>query len=121
MFRKIIIIVIAAALLCSCQSNKTKEKSKSEDNNEKLSQRRIVSETQKNIVYTRITNWQGELLEIIFDNAKNEALLMFKGEEIKLKGEKMASGIKYSNNQYIFTQWKDDIELKKDGKTVFKY
>jgi membrane-bound inhibitor of C-type lysozyme len=118
MMLKNIIIIVSVILLFSCQSSKTV---KPEENSSSLVQRRIVSETQNNIVYTRITNRQGELLEIIFDNAKNEALLKFKGEDIKLTGEKTASGIKYSNSQYLFTQWKDDIELKKDGKTVFQY
>ncbi|MCL2481026.1 MAG: MliC family protein [Spirochaetaceae bacterium] len=94
---------------------------KPEENSGKSGQRKIVSETQNNIVYTRITNFQGELLELIFDNAKNEALLIFKGEEANLKGQETASGTKYSNDQYLFIQWKEEIELKKDGKTIFKY
>ncbi|MCL2706196.1 MAG: MliC family protein [Spirochaetaceae bacterium] len=110
--------LLSVILLLSCQSVET---AKPEENSGKLEQRRIVSETQNNIVYTRIINAQGELLELIFDNAKNEAILMLDGEKINLKSQVTASGTKYSNEQYLFTQWKDEIELKKDGKTIYKY
>jgi membrane-bound inhibitor of C-type lysozyme len=118
MLRKLIIIIISVFLLFSCQSNKT---TKPEQDAQMSVQRRIVSVTKSDIIYTQITNQQGELLEAIFDNAKNEALITFNGKKINLKGEETGSGIKYSNEQYLFTQWKDDIELKKDGKIVFKY
>jgi len=106
--------VLCILLLFSCQSSKPEEKIDP-------GQRRIISETQNNIVYTRITNRQGELLEIIFNNNRNDAIVMFNGQEIALRGEETASGIKYTNNQYVFTQWKDDIEFKKDGIILFKY
>jgi len=110
--------ILSVILLLSCKSAETV---KPEENIVKSEQRRIISETQNNIVYTRIINAQGEMIELVFDNAKNEALLMLNGEKISLLGQVTASGTKYSNEQYLFTQWKEEIELKKDGVLIFKY
>ena len=118
--KSLLMILLSSIMLFSCEGLPLPIE-KPEEKSEKPIERKIVSETQNNIVYTRITNSKGELLEFIFNNAKNEALLMFNGEESILRQEVTASGIRYSNAQYVFTQWKDEIELKHYVKTIFKY
>ncbi|MCL2792083.1 MAG: MliC family protein [Spirochaetaceae bacterium] len=109
--------ILFVILLFSCQGGKTAKAERNID----PGLRSIVSETRNNIIYTRITNREGEFIDIIFNNARNDAILLLDGQEIPLRGVVTASGTKYSNNQYTFMQWKDYIELTKDGETIFLY
>ena len=47
------------------------------------------------------------------------ALFVFNGETIELKGDTTASGIRYSNKHYIFTEHQGKMELLKDNKVIF--
>ena len=38
-----------------------------------------------------------------------------------MKQDTTASGIQYSNEDYLFTEWQGKMELKKDGKTIFSH
>jgi membrane-bound inhibitor of C-type lysozyme len=58
---------------------------------------------------------------MMFNNTRNTATFILKGETIEMKQDTMASGIKYSNSNYEFTEWHGEIELKKDGKIVFSH
>ena len=42
------------------------------------------------------------------------------GEELELAGQKPASGIWYKNDHYELRGKGENLELTKDGKTVFK-
>ena len=58
---------------------------------------------------------------VLFNNTKATATLNFKGEIIELAQERAASGIWYKNDNYELRGKGNDIELKKDGKVVFKH
>lgn len=55
-----------------------------------------------------------------FNNTKNTATVVFNNETIELQGQKPASGIWYKNDHYELRGKGEEIELTKDGKTVFK-
>ncbi len=71
------------------------------------------------IVKTNAKDKTGQSLEMIFNNTKDIATLVFKGDTIVLNGQRPASGIWYQNNQYELRGKGDDIELSKDGKIIF--
>ena len=73
------------------------------------------------IISDSVTNESGQKLNMLFNNSKGTAILTFEGENIELKQDTMASGIKYSNNDYEFTEWHGEIVLKKSGNIVFNY
>jgi membrane-bound inhibitor of C-type lysozyme len=73
------------------------------------------------IVKTSSTNKDGEKLDMSFNNTKGTATLNFKGEIIELAQGRAASGIWYKNDIYELRGKGNDIELKKDGKVVFKH
>ena len=68
-----------------------------------------------------LTGSEGNKLVISFDNAKNIITISFKGETAELAGQKPASGIWYKNDQYELRGKGNDIELTKDGKTIFAH
>jgi membrane-bound inhibitor of C-type lysozyme len=65
-------------------------------------------------------NKEGQTLEMSFNNTTNEASVVFNGETIEMKGQNPASGIWYKNDNYELSGKGENVELKKDGKTVFK-
>lgn len=80
----------------------------------------VKGETQNNIIDgTYVHNM--DTLHYKFDNAKSNAVLKFKGEDIQLKQDTMASGIKYSNDKYVYTEHQGKITLTKDGKVIFSH
>ncbi|WP_163212806.1 MliC family protein [Bacteroides sp. 519] len=73
----------------------------------------------KDVVSASVTNKQGEKLDMTFNNNNNTAVLKLDGKEINLKADTTASGIKYSNANYVYEEWQGHSVLKKDGKVVF--
>lgn len=66
-------------------------------------------------------NKEGETLDMTFNNTENTVKIYLNGgEQIDLKGERTASGIWYKNDTYELRGKGDDLELTKDGETVFK-
>lgn len=92
--------IISALLLISCNKEKSKE-----INNE--------------IVYASETDSNGNILTMTFDNKNNTAIFELNNQKIKLKQETTASGIKYSNKDYEYSEWHDEIYLRKNGKIIF--
>ena len=80
-----------------------------------------VQTEQPEIIADSVTNAEGVTLKMQFDNAAETALLELNGEKIDLKQERMASGIKYSNADYEFTEHQGKIELSKAGKVIYSY
>lgn len=72
------------------------------------------------LVIDTTINSDGKKLISKFDNAKGLATLDFNGEKIDLVQDTMASGVKYHNEHYVYTNWHGETELTKDGKVVFK-
>ena len=75
----------------------------------------------KSVVTATITNSDGVSLKLKFNNAEGTCELEFNGEVIELKQQRMASGIKYSNDHFVYSEWHGEIRLYKDGKLVFSH
>lgn len=71
------------------------------------------------IVTTSVTDDNGNTLDMRFDNIAGTATFLFGGDTIYLKQDTMASGIRYSNDNYIFTEHQGEVTLTKDGDIVF--
>lgn len=76
----------------------------------------VVSDLIKGILKSK----SGDTLFYTFDNSVNTMEIIFKSETIKLKRELTASGIKYSNKNYIYTEWHGTGVLSKNGITIFE-
>jgi len=72
-----------------------------------------------NIVSSTTTNKDGISLKYTFNNSDGTCILELNGEIIELKQERTASGIKYSNEHFIYTNWHGETNLFKDGKLIF--
>ncbi|WOD42679.1 MliC family protein [Hwangdonia lutea] len=115
MIKKTLTITLFATLiLISC-----KETSKQENTQSTTTE--TVKHVKDDIVVTTSTNKDGEKLELKFNNTKGTATLNFNGETIELFAEKAASGIWYKNDDYELRGKGNDIELKKDGKVIYKH
>ena len=71
------------------------------------------------VVNTILKNKEGEELQLIVNNKDNQATVVFKGDSIQLNEKPAASGIWYTNNEYELRGKGEQVELTKDGKTVF--
>lgn len=71
------------------------------------------------IVNSSAVDKKGKKLEMSFNNTKNTVTLKFKGKTIVLKGQTPASGIRYKNDRYELRGKGENIDLTKDGKTIF--
>ncbi|MDR1285185.1 MAG: lipoprotein [Campylobacteraceae bacterium] len=85
----------------------------------------------KNIIDNTITGEDGSVIRVVFyDNTTNAMLpdnydnalniTLPDNSSVILKSIPMASGIKYANSEYEYSEWHGEIELKKDNKTIFK-
>ncbi|MDR1516912.1 MAG: MliC family protein [Dysgonamonadaceae bacterium] len=72
------------------------------------------------IVTDSVADKNGVKLYLSFNNTQNTASLVLNGDTVELKGDTVASGIRYSNAQYVFTEHQGNITLTKDGTTVFE-
>ncbi|MBD8389362.1 MliC family protein [Dysgonomonas sp. BGC7] len=73
------------------------------------------------LVESIVKNPEGKTLEMKFDNSNNTASLVFNGKIIELKADPTASGIRYSNTDYMFSEHQGKIELQKNGKIIFSH
>ena len=74
-----------------------------------------------NLVKTTVTNQEGISLEMSFNNANQMATFVLNGKVIELKQDTVASGIQYSNANYVYREHQGEITLTKDGKAVFTH
>ena len=109
--RKILILIITVSLLGSCLNQKS----------DKVTTIKNTPFQQPEIVRSTVTSQEGITLKQTFNNASGTCVLELKGEMIELKQERMASGIKYSNQHYIYTNWHGKTRLLKDGKLIFSH
>ncbi|BFO64520.1 MliC family protein [Chryseobacterium sp. S0630] len=113
----------AALFLTSCNKEKKVTDSASTPADSvasKPSDSAAVSGTQDEIVKSTSKDSSGKTLDMTFNNTKNTATVVFNNETIELQGQKPASGIWYKNDHYELRGKGEEIELTKDGKTVFK-
>jgi membrane-bound inhibitor of C-type lysozyme len=81
----------------------------------------VIFTHQDDIVHYSLKNKEGQSLDMTFNNTENTVKVYLDGgEQIDLKGEKAASGIWCKNDQYELRGKGNDLELTKDGKTVFE-
>lgn len=81
----------------------------------------VIFTHKDDIVTSSLKNSEGQTLDMTFNNTTNQAKIYLDGgEEIELVGQKPASGIWYKNDQYELRGKGEDVELTKDGVTVFK-
>lgn len=112
------IILVSGLLLSlvafSCQ--------KAEKNSEETASQTAVAEPKADeIIRDTVTNKDGVQLAMAFNNTNQTATFVLNGETIDLKQERMASGIKYSNATYEYTEHQGDMTLKKGGNVVFQH
>ena len=113
MQKKILVIAMLTSLILTSCKDTTKQESTE-------AKTEIVATTADEIVKDTSTDKDGKKLEMSFNNTKDVATLNFNGETIELVGQKPASGIWYKNDNYELLGKGESVELKKDGKTVFK-
>ncbi|GEJ46359.1 MliC family protein [Chryseobacterium sp. ON_d1] len=124
MKKHIFIAAAAVALLltsCKKENKVTDSTSASVDSvASKPTDSAVVAGNQDEIVKSTSKDSHGKTLEMTFNNTKNTATVVFNNETIELQGQKPASGIWYKNDHYELRGKGEEIELTKDGKTVFK-
>ena len=82
---------------------------------------KVVFTHRDDIVITSQKNKEGQTLDMTFNNTTNQAKVYLNGgEQIELVGQNPASGIWYKNDHYELRGKSENVELTKDGKTVFK-
>ncbi|MDO5665957.1 MAG: MliC family protein [Bacteroidia bacterium] len=100
--KKFTFILAATVLLFAAACNNSK---KNQDNSEAIA--------------TTITNSNGESIDVTYNTAEETATIVFDGETVVLQQQPSASGTYYANDTYEYTEWQDEVELKKNGKVVF--
>ena len=110
MSKSVILMMAFAFAFTTCQNRITKNE---RNNSEKTEPSAIINST--------IINKDGLVLKQTFNNTDGTCELELNGEKIELNQERMASGIKYSNEQYVYTNWHGETRLFKDGKLIFSH
>ncbi|MDR2342193.1 MAG: MliC family protein [Campylobacteraceae bacterium] len=78
-----------------------------------------LSGCDKDIIKTTITGENGDIIHVIFyDNTAN--ITLPDDNTVLLKGIPIASGTKYANDEYEYSEWHGEIELKKNNETIFR-
>lgn len=81
----------------------------------------VIFEHKDDIVQTSLKDKEGQTLNLTFNNTEGTVKAYLNGgEQIDLVAQKAASGIWYKNDQYELRGKGENLELTKDGKTVFK-
>ncbi|MFB6318610.1 MliC family protein [Saccharicrinis sp. FJH54] len=70
-------------------------------------------------VKTTVFNLDGDSLVLKYDNQAGTCKLVHNGDTLLLHQDTTASGIRYSNKQYLYTEWHGEITLKKGKDIVF--
>lgn len=66
-----------------------------------------------------IKNKEGDKLDLLFNNNNKTAIVKFADKEIYLTADTTASGIRYSNDEYVYEEWQGHVVLKRGSKVVF--
>ena len=72
------------------------------------------------LVTTSLTDSTGKQLNLAFDNAAGTATLILDGDTIHLTQDTMASGVRYSNENYEYAEHQGNVTLTKDGEPIFR-
>jgi membrane-bound inhibitor of C-type lysozyme len=75
--------------------------------------------TADDIVESSVTDEKGKTLYMLFDNARGTARFILDKDTIETRQDTVASGIRCSNKDYVFTEHHGAIELKKGTRILF--
>lgn len=110
-----IMFIGAAFSMSSCENGNRETATK-----ESTAPESVINSPTANVVTDSVTDDQGNVLDMKFDNSAGTATLVLGKDSMFLTQDTTASGIRYSNQHYIFTEHQGNITLTKDGNTIFK-
>ena len=118
---KILIPIVVALLLFGACQNRDSSRSKGAivSGEETIGDSSAVMNSE--MVISSITNKEGITLKQMFNNSTGTCILEFNGERIELRQERTASGIRYSNEHFTYTNWHGETHLYKDGSLIFSH
>ena len=67
-----------------------------------------------------LTSKSGDNLRYSFDNSMHTMTIVYKDDLSVLQQDTMASGIKYSNKTYTYSEFHGAAAVQKNGRTVFE-
>lgn len=111
----LIIGTIATAILMTSCNQQTKNETS------KANETEATSKSSENIVTQNLTDKDGNKLNLVFNNTKDNVTITYKGETAELPNQKPASGIWYKNDHYELSGKGNDITLTKDGQVIFEH
>ena len=106
--------MVTTILMTSCNQQTKNETSEANETE-------TTSKTSEDIVTQNLTDKDGNKLNLVFNNAKDNVTITYKGETAELPSQKPASGIWYKNDHYELSGKSNDITLTKDGQVVFEH
>lgn len=113
-------IICTTLFLVSCTKDKTKASTEPEKTPVTDSISTASPEVKDNFIKSTAKDKNGKTLEMTFDNAKNTVTVVFEGNNVTLEGQEVGSGMLYKNDQYELSGKGEQVELTKEGKTIFK-
>ena len=81
----------------------------------------VIKIGENKIVKAMLIDHNGDTLKLTFNNQAGTCSLELDSIKTELKQDTMASGIRYSNEHYRYSEWHGHTELQKDGQTIFLY
>lgn len=116
MKRQFFILMAAAAFsFGACQSGSQQSNADESDTAEMVA----APETEA-IVTASLTGDDGTTLDLAFDNDAGTATAILGQDTILLKQDVTGSGIRYSNENYVYAEHQGEATLAKDGEIVFQ-
>ncbi|SKB56533.1 hypothetical protein SAMN05660226_02015 [Parapedobacter luteus] len=110
----LIIVLLAGALfITSCQS--------AGYDPEPAGNANAAITSRYDIVTRSATNARGDTLTMTFDKAAGIAMFILKSDTIWLEADATASGVRYSNDRYRYTEHHGVLRLTKDGQPLFEH
>lgn len=110
----LIITLLTALFLNACKESPNQE-------NKEIDLIEVNNQEMDGISLTTYIDNEGNKLEITYDNKKGIATFVDDGKTIDLEQQKSASGFWYKNEIYELLGKADDVELKKNGNTIFSH
>ena len=114
---KHLVLMIVSFIFFSCGSSKSnKDTANSSPEGNPYESREILPVKVKGTLMSR----SGRKIFYVFDNRVNTMEILLNHKTIKLSRERTASGIKYSNSHYTYTEWHGTSILTKNGIIIFE-
>ncbi|WP_163175947.1 lysozyme inhibitor [Bacteroides sp. 51] len=80
----------------------------------------VTANQEAGIVKNSVTDKSGTTMYLTFNNPRGLVDIVLKGDTITLMQDTTASGIKFTNAEYVYEEWQGKVTLKKDGSIVFE-